>query len=99
MRDGGRFGGELKRAGYDGIVVTGASETPVQVRIRDDEVSILPADGTSGEGASGDALWGLDIMETLESIESTEGQGVRALVIEHHDAVVATQEHHMGAAG
>ena len=41
---GGRFGGELKRAGYDGIVVTGASETPVQVRIRDDEVSVLPAD-------------------------------------------------------
>jgi aldehyde:ferredoxin oxidoreductase len=68
---GGRFGGELKRAGYDGIVVTGASETPVQVRIRDDEVSILPADG----------LWGLDIVDTLETLESAEGKGVRSLII------------------
>ena len=68
---GGRFGGELKRAGYDGIVVTGAAERPVQVRIRDDEVSILPAD----------ELWGLDIMDALETLESTEGKGVRSLVI------------------
>ena len=68
---GGRFGGELKRAGYDGIVVTGASETPVQVRIRDDEVSVLPAD----------ELWGLDIMDTLEALAADEGKGVRSLVI------------------
>ena len=68
---GGRFGGELKRAGYDGIVVTGAAETPVQIRIRDDEVSILPADD----------LWGLDTMDTLEALESIEGNGVRSLVI------------------
>jgi aldehyde:ferredoxin oxidoreductase len=68
---GGRFGGELKRAGYDGIVVTGTAERPVRVRIRDDEVSILPA---------GD-LWGLDVMDALEALESTEGRGVRSLVI------------------
>ena len=68
---GGRFGGELKRAGYDGIVVTGAAESPVRVRIRDDEVSILPADD----------LWGLDIMDTLETLEAAEGKGVRSLVI------------------
>jgi aldehyde:ferredoxin oxidoreductase len=68
---GGRFGGELKRAGYDGIVVTGASDTPVRVRIRDDEVRILPADD----------LWGLDIMDALEALESSEGKGVRSLVI------------------
>jgi aldehyde:ferredoxin oxidoreductase len=73
---GGRFGGELKRAGYDGLVVTGAVETPVRVRIRDDEVSILPADG-----ASEDCLWGLDTTETLEALESLEGKGVRSLVI------------------
>ena len=65
---GGYFGGELKRAGYDGIVVTGASETPVRIRIRDDEVSILPADD----------LWGLDTMDTIEASVSTEGKG-RAL--------------------
>jgi len=68
---GGFFGGELKRAGYDGIVVTGAAAEPVRLRIRDDEVSILPADD----------LWGLDTMDTMEATASTEGKGVRSLVI------------------
>jgi aldehyde:ferredoxin oxidoreductase len=68
---GGFFGGELKRAGYDGIVVTGAAERPVRVWIRDDEVSILPAD----------ELWGLDTLETLEAVEATEGKGARSMVI------------------
>ena len=68
---GGHFGGELKRAGYDGIVITGAAETPVRVRIRDDEVSILPADD----------LWGQDIMDALETLEATEGKGVCSFVI------------------
>jgi aldehyde:ferredoxin oxidoreductase len=68
---GGFFGGQLKRAGYDGLVVTGAAETPVQLQIRDDQVSILPADG----------LWGLDTMETLDVVTSGDGKGARALVI------------------
>jgi aldehyde:ferredoxin oxidoreductase len=68
---GAHFGAELKRAGYDGLVVTGASETPVRLRIRDDEVSILPAD----------ELWGQDTMDTLESLESMDGKRVRSLVI------------------
>jgi len=68
---GGHFGGALKRAGYDGIVVTGASETPVRVHIHDDEVSVLPA---------GD-LWGLGTMDSLQAIESIEGKGVRSMVI------------------
>jgi aldehyde:ferredoxin oxidoreductase len=68
---GGYFGGALKRAGYDGLVVTGAAESPVRVRIRDDEVSILPA---------GD-LWGLETADALEALVSMEGKGVRSLVI------------------
>jgi len=68
---GAHFGGELKRGGYDGIVVTGAAEAPVRIRIRDDGVSILPAED----------LWGLDTMDTLEALESIEGKGVRSLVI------------------
>jgi aldehyde:ferredoxin oxidoreductase len=68
---GGYLGGQLKRAGYDGIVVTGAAERPVRVRIRDDEVSILPADD----------LWGLDTMETLQVLESAEGRAPRSFVI------------------
>ena len=68
---GGHFGGELKRAGYDGIVVTGAAETPVRIRIRDDEVSILPADD----------LWGQDTMDTLEALAAAASKRVRSLVI------------------
>jgi len=68
---GGFFGGELKRAGYDGIVVTGAAEMPVRVRIRDDEVSILPADD----------LWGLDTVDTLQALESEDGKKARSLAI------------------
>jgi aldehyde:ferredoxin oxidoreductase len=60
---GGYFGAEVKRAGYDGIVVTGAAETPVRVRIRDDGVSILPADD----------LWGLDTMDTTVGPSSEAG--------------------------
>jgi aldehyde:ferredoxin oxidoreductase len=68
---GAHFGGELKRAGYDGVIVTGAAETPVRVRIRDDEVSILPAD----------ELWGQDAMDALEALAAAEGKGVRCLAI------------------
>jgi len=68
---GKRFGGELKRAGYDGLVITGAAERPVQIAIRDDEVSILPADD----------LWGLDALDTLEALHAGEEGHARALSI------------------
>ena len=68
---GAHFGGELKRAGYDGLIVTGASNAPVRILIRDDEVSILPAN----------ELWGQDALDTLEALEATEGKGTRSLVI------------------
>jgi aldehyde:ferredoxin oxidoreductase len=68
---GGHFGGELKRAGYDGIVVTGASEEPVRIRILDDEASILPAK----------ELWGMDALDTLEQLEALDGAGTRSLAI------------------
>ena len=68
---GKHFGGELKRAGYDGLVVTGAAERPVRILIEDDRVSILPAD----------ELWGQDTMDSLEALDSGEGGRVRSLVI------------------
>ena len=68
---GGHFGGELKRAGYDALIVTGAADTPVRIRIVDDEVSIVPADD----------LWGLDTMDTIDALEGIGARGVRSLVI------------------
>jgi aldehyde:ferredoxin oxidoreductase len=73
---GGYFGGELKRAGYDGLVVTGAADEPVRIAIRDDEVRIVPVASEADA-----ALWGLDTAEALEALERIEGPGVRSLVI------------------
>ena len=65
------WGVALKRAGYDGLIVTGASETPVQLVIQDDVVRILPADD----------LWGLDAVDTQDAIEAAYGRSVRTLTI------------------
>ena len=67
---GGFWGAALKRAGYDGVIVTGASDGPVHIVIHDDEVEIAPADH----------LWGLDTYETQDAIRD-EYRGVRSLVI------------------
>ncbi|MBN1399348.1 MAG: hypothetical protein JXA74_00840, partial [Anaerolineae bacterium] len=68
---GGHFGGELKRAGYDGLIVTGASEEPVRIAIRDDEVRIEPAA----------EFWGQDALDTVDALEGLEGRGARSMAI------------------
>ncbi|MCJ7550365.1 MAG: hypothetical protein MUQ30_11865, partial [Anaerolineae bacterium] len=68
---GDKWGHELKHAGYDGIVITGASETPVRILIRDDEVSIIPADD----------LWGTDALQVQGVIAAADGARVRTLTI------------------
>ncbi len=47
---GGRLATALKRAGWDGVVITGRSKRPVGLDIRDDQVAFRDAD----------KLWGLD---------------------------------------
>ncbi len=68
---GASWGHELKRAGYDAVVITGAGETPVRVLIQDDRVSLLPADG----------LWGKDTLVTQDMIEAEDGRGAKTLTI------------------
>jgi aldehyde:ferredoxin oxidoreductase len=55
---GGFFGPELKFAGYDGIVITGAAAEPVYLWIKDGRPELLPA---------GD-LWGKTTSETHAAI-------------------------------
>jgi aldehyde:ferredoxin oxidoreductase len=55
---GGFFGPELKRAGYDQLIITGRSETPVYLLIADDHIEIKEASHLSG----------LDIFETTSTI-------------------------------
>ena len=61
---GGFWGAELKRAGWDGIVVTGAAKTPVYLFIKDDEVEIRDAAH----------LWGKEILETEETLKTEVGE-------------------------
>ncbi|MEE9319057.1 MAG: aldehyde ferredoxin oxidoreductase family protein [Granulosicoccus sp.] len=57
---GGKFGAELKFAGYDLLIVDGRSETPVYLLIQDDQVEILPADD----------FWGTTVWHTEETLKS-----------------------------
>lgn len=41
---GGKFGAELRMAGYDMLIIEGRAPRPVYLYIRDDEAQILPAD-------------------------------------------------------
>jgi aldehyde:ferredoxin oxidoreductase len=61
---GGFWGAELKRAGWDGIVVRGASPDPVYIWIRDEVVEIRDARH----------LWGLEIMDTEERLRAEVGE-------------------------
>jgi aldehyde:ferredoxin oxidoreductase len=76
---GGRWGAELKRAGWDGILIHGRSERPVYLQIEDSEASIHDADH----------LWGMDTYEvTLPGQVVCIGQAGENLVpmaaIMHH---------------
>lgn len=55
---GGRFGGQLKYAGWDGIVVEGKADKPVWIEVINDQVSFQDA-GT---------LWGKDTQDTQKAI-------------------------------
>lgn len=55
---GGRFGGMLKYAGWDGIVIEGRASSPVWIDIRDASVQIRDAGW----------LWGLDTWQTQTEI-------------------------------
>ncbi len=68
---GASWGHELKRAGYDAVVITGAGDTPVRLLIHGDRVSLLPADD----------LWGRDALVVQEMIEAEDGKGAKTLTI------------------
>ncbi len=63
---GGFFGPELKKAGYDGIIIKGASKSPVYLSI--DENGAAIKDATS--------LWGKGIFETAKILKETIANGV-----------------------
>ncbi len=60
---GGKFGPELKFAGYDGIIVEGKSESPVYIYINDEKIEIRNAYD----------YWGMGVFESQEKILQSLG--------------------------
>jgi aldehyde:ferredoxin oxidoreductase len=60
---GGRFGPELKFAGYDALLFEGRAERPVYLWIFDDRIELRPAD----------RLWGQGVWETEDAIRRETG--------------------------
>jgi aldehyde:ferredoxin oxidoreductase len=56
---GGSFAPEMKFAGYDAIILTGAAPRPTVLWIKDDKVEFLPAEGN---------YWGLKTSEIEEAL-------------------------------
>ncbi|UCH41601.1 MAG: aldehyde ferredoxin oxidoreductase family protein [Gammaproteobacteria bacterium] len=60
---GGKFGGELKNAGYDMLIIEGEAASPVYLHIEDDKVEICDA---------GD-IWGKTVWETEDILAARYG--------------------------
>lgn len=61
---GGNFGINLKRAGYDGIIIRGRADKPVYIDVNNNNVEIKDASG----------LWGLTTGETEEKLGKKGGK-------------------------
>jgi len=61
----------LRKAGFDAMVIEGASPKPVYLYVEDDKVGLMPADD----------LWGLDTFETEDRLRRVHGSNVGMLII------------------
>ena len=68
---GGNFGPELKRCGYDAVILKGKAEGPVFLLLGEGTADLLPADD----------LWGIDIYETTDALKERYGKGAKVLAI------------------
>jgi aldehyde:ferredoxin oxidoreductase len=67
---GGGWGAALRSAGYDHLIIHGASPKPVYLRIADNVVEIRPAD----------LLWGKDVRETTRLLTKAEDRAEVACI-------------------
>ncbi len=68
---GGRFGAELKFAGFDALVVEGRADRPAVISIRDGGAEIL----------DGSHVWGMGAIETRRALEGGPGARVKVAAI------------------
>ncbi len=67
----GFFPAEIKKAGFDGIFVTGKSDKPVYINIQDEKAAIKDAGH----------LWGLTNSKTMDTIKAEVGNKARIISI------------------
>ncbi|NHJ13754.1 MAG: aldehyde ferredoxin oxidoreductase [Candidatus Thorarchaeota archaeon] len=67
----GFWGPELKLAGYDAMVFTGASKDPLYLNIENEQVDLLDAS----------QIWGTDVFETDDWLRKKHGKRARTLAI------------------
>jgi aldehyde:ferredoxin oxidoreductase len=67
---GGFFAMEMKKAGWDIIIVNGKSEKPVYIVIKDDKIEFKNAS----------KLWGMKCLETHDLLQKIEGKSRTALI-------------------
>jgi len=66
---GGSWGVELKKAGFDGIIIEGASKKPVYLSVKDGKAELKSAE----------KLWGKNTFEVKEYLEKEEGGKVACI--------------------
>ncbi len=93
---GGNFGPELKRCGYDALVIKGRSPEPVYLVLETDSIQLAPA---------GD-LWGKDTYQATDILKERHGRQYRVLVVGPaaengvlFGSIVNDYGHHFGRTG
>lgn len=96
---GGYLGSQLKSAGYDGVVITGASKEPVYLYVDAGEAKLLPA----GE------LWGQETFDATDLLQERHASGGRKPAVAAvgpagekgvlYAAIAHNKGHHFGRAG
>jgi len=64
---GGTFGPEIKKCGYDAIMVKGVSSTPIYVSLVDGQEEILEAS----------EIWGVDLIEAEDELRKKHGKFIK----------------------
>ncbi|MHB8894467.1 MAG: aldehyde ferredoxin oxidoreductase family protein [Candidatus Geothermincolia bacterium] len=93
---GGTFGPELKKCGYDAVVLVGRAAEPVYMLITEEGVGLLPAA----------QLWGKDTYETTDFLKEKHGRRYKVLAIGPaaengvpFGSITNDYAHHFGRAG
>jgi aldehyde:ferredoxin oxidoreductase len=68
---GGHFGAELKRTGYDHLVIKGQAKEPIYILIEDENIMVYNAS----------SIWQKDTIETMEILKKEHGDSIQSLCI------------------